>query len=73
MTTAFPAHRIIQGDAMARTRPQGELVVTFVRDGEPPESRHVRNGKEAWASAVSLIARHDELRHGDVLTVARSD
>jgi hypothetical protein len=54
---------------VARTRPDGELVVIFSRDGEPPDSRYVSDGKQAWASAIALISAREQLQHGDVLTV----
>jgi hypothetical protein len=74
MTAAFPAHRIIRGDSMvARVRLQGTLAVIFSRDGEEPETRIVADGRQAWASAVGLIAKCDELRAGDQLTVQHYD
>jgi hypothetical protein len=58
---------------VARTRTERGLVVIFSRDGEPPDSRYVADGKQAWASAIALISQHEELRHGDVLTVIKEE
>jgi hypothetical protein len=49
------------------------LVVTLSRDGEPPELRYASDGARAWGCAIALIAKHDELRHGDTLTVVKAD
>jgi hypothetical protein len=58
---------------VARVQSHHKLVVTFVRDGEEPESRYAADGKQAWASAIGLIAKHDALRHGDTLIVVNAD
>jgi hypothetical protein len=58
----------------ARTQPYaGDLVVTFERDGEPPESMIARDPERAWAHAILLITQRSNLIHGDTLTVRRTD
>jgi hypothetical protein len=50
-----------------------DLVVTFQRDGEPPERMIARDPERAWAHAILLITHRGELIHGDTLTVRRTD
>jgi hypothetical protein len=57
---------------VARTRPEPKaLVVTFVRDGEEPDSLHASDGQRAWRNAIMLIAKREWLVSGDTLTVRR--
>jgi len=56
---------------VARVRPEAELAVIFSRDGEEPETMIAENGVKAWASAIRLIGRRQELHAGDQLLVQR--
>ena len=49
-----------------------QLRVIFHRVGQEPEVMLARDGEQAWAHAVSLIAAREELQHGDVLSVRHS-
>jgi hypothetical protein len=54
--------------ARPRTGLKG-FIVTFHRDGEPPEATPARDGVSAWRHAVNMLAKRDALRDGDKLTV----
>jgi hypothetical protein len=57
----------------ARTRSDdGDLLVTFSRDGEDDELAVAPTGERALKAAVLILLRHDALRHGDQLTVQRN-
>ncbi len=58
---------------VARTRSEGELLVTFSRDGEPDDARVVANGERASVTAVLMIAGRGVLHAGDQLLVQRYD
>jgi hypothetical protein len=58
---------------VARTRPEGELLVIFSRSGERDEALVVPNGERAAATAVLMIAGRGELYPGDQLTVTGYD
>jgi hypothetical protein len=60
-------------DMVARTQPEGELVVIFQRDGENDDARIVPNGERAAVTAVLMIAGHGVLHAGDQLRVQRYD
>jgi hypothetical protein len=60
-------------DMVGRTRPEGELVVIFSRDGENDEARIVADGHRAANAAVLMIAARDPLRAGDQLLVQHYD
>ena len=49
------------------------LRVVFSRIGQEPQVLIARDGEHAWAHAIGLISQHDELRHGDRLTVDNAD
>jgi hypothetical protein len=53
----------------ARTRPSGELAVTFYRINQAPETIFARDGTAAWRRAVNLLARRDQLHDDDRLEV----
>jgi hypothetical protein len=57
---------------VVQTGPQ-QLRVIFHRLGEEPQVMIARDGEHAWAHAIGLISQHEELRHGDTLTVRRTD
>jgi hypothetical protein len=56
---------------VAHVQPHHPLAVTFTRDNEPVERLYARDGEHAWAHAIALISQHEELQHGDTLTVLR--
>jgi hypothetical protein len=58
---------------VARTRPEGELLVIFSRDGERDDARIVANGERAAKMAVLMIASRDALHAGDQLLVQHYD
>jgi hypothetical protein len=58
---------------VGRVRYTGELLVAFMRPGEPIERVVAENGVRAWEHAVGMISRRDVLQHGDILTVRRND
>jgi hypothetical protein len=59
---------------VARTQPYaGHLVVTFSRDGEPPETMIARDPANAWEHGIYMLSQRQELMHGDTLTVRRAD
>jgi hypothetical protein len=59
---------------VARTRTErGLLLVTFSRDGEDPEQQLASGGARALKMALLMIAKRDELRDGDQLTVQHAD
>ena len=49
------------------------LLITFETDGEEPEQERARTGERALKVALLMIAKRDELRHGDSLTVVKAD
>jgi hypothetical protein len=51
----------------------GHLVVTFTTDGDEPEIQLVSTDERGIRVALRMIAKRDELRHGDQLTVTRAD
>jgi hypothetical protein len=57
----------------ARTRPEGELLIIFSRDGENDDARIVANGERAAQTAVLMIAGRGILYAGDQLTVTQHD
>jgi len=58
---------------VARTQNFRDLIVTFQRDGEQPERMIARNPANAWEHGIYLLSQRQELRHGDTLTVRRTD
>jgi hypothetical protein len=52
----------------AYAHPSG-LLLTFHRDGEPPEQQIAPNGLRAVSAAMKMLALKDKLRDGDRLTV----
>jgi hypothetical protein len=63
-----------RGDAMpGRTRPEGELLVIFSRDGENDDARIVSDGAKAAKVAILMIASRDALHAGDQLLVQSYD
>ena len=57
---------------VARTQPfYGELVVSFMRDGEPAERTVCRDGNHACENAIAIISRRETLQAGDLLSVNR--
>jgi hypothetical protein len=57
----------------ARTRPEGELLVIFSRNGERDDARLVPNGERACQTAIMILAGRGVLHAGDQLTVTRYD
>ncbi len=56
----------------AYARPEnGELCITFRRDGEDDEQEVVPDGQRAVSAAMKMLALRDELQPGDKLTVER--
>jgi hypothetical protein len=55
---------------VARTRSEIGLQVTFIREGEEPETQVARDGERACHLAVVLLAKLGTLQHGDCLLVA---
>jgi hypothetical protein len=49
------------------------LRVIFHRLGEEPEVLIARDPEHAWAHAIALISQREDMRHGDTLTVRRTD
>jgi hypothetical protein len=49
----------------------GNLLVTFGRDGEDDELEIATTGKQALDIARRMLAKRDELRHGDLLSIWR--
>jgi hypothetical protein len=58
---------------VARTHPDGSLVVVFFREGELTEEIAAKDGVDAWAQAIRLITKRQQLQSGDVLLVRRAD
>jgi hypothetical protein len=59
---------------VARTRHEPTaLVVTFMRDAEPPDELHTRDGEQALRQALTLLARREFLLSGDTMVVHRPD
>jgi hypothetical protein len=54
-------------------RASGDLQVTFESDGEEPETQFASTGERALKFALLMLAKRDELRDGDRLTVKRVD
>jgi hypothetical protein len=49
----------------------GNLLVTFGRDGEDDELEIATTGKQALKIARRMLTKRDELRHGDLLSIWR--
>ena len=49
------------------------LLVTFASDGEEPEQQRAPTGERALKVALLMLAKRDQLRHGDTLTVVNAD
>ncbi len=58
--------------AHIRTNP-ALLLVTFETDGGEPEQALAPTGERALKMALLMLAKRDELRHGDTLTCQRAD
>ena len=52
-------------------RETGVLSITFSRDGDPPKTTLVADGRRAMQVAVRLILEAGKLRPGDCLIVSR--
>jgi orotidine-5'-phosphate decarboxylase len=61
------------GTMPARTRPEGELLVIFSRDGERDEALVAPSGERACQTAVLMIVGRGVLYAGDQLTVSEYD
>jgi hypothetical protein len=57
---------------VARAR-SGGLVISFYREGLPPEHVYCQTGDLAWQHAVHLLARRETLQPSDILVVRRAD
>lgn len=58
----------------ARTKPGRDLAVTFVREGEPPETTICNGGRSALAAGLKMLGkRYPGLRPGDQLSVTYAD
>jgi len=49
------------------------LLVTFETDGAEPGQALAPTGERALKMALLMLAKRDELRHGDTLTVRNAD
>jgi hypothetical protein len=49
------------------------LLLQFDRDGEPPERKLARGGRQALLYAVGMLIGHTRLMVGDRLTVRAAD
>jgi hypothetical protein len=49
------------------------LLVTFSNDGKEEETQLAASGERALKIALLMLARRDALRHGDQLTVQKTD
>jgi hypothetical protein len=58
---------------VARTRPEGELLVIFSRIGERDEAIVVPNPERAYTTAIVMLAQQGELFPGDQLVVQNYD
>ncbi len=50
-----------------------QLVVSFMRTGEPIERMAAADGAGAWDNAILMISRREILQHGDMLVVRRAE
>jgi hypothetical protein len=50
-----------------------DLLIIFERDGAITDRQISAGGFDAVTTALTMIARHDELRPGDRLTVEKSE
>jgi hypothetical protein len=57
---------------VARTRTQTGLVVAFHRGGEEVESQVAPTGERALKIGLLMLARLDDLRDGDRMTVTEA-
>ncbi len=59
---------------VARIRQEPEaLLLQFERDGEEPERKLARGGRQALLFAVGMLIGHSRLLAGDRLTVTAAD
>jgi hypothetical protein len=49
------------------------LLLKFERDGEPPERKLARGGRQALLFAIGMLIGHSRLMVGDRLTVTATD
>jgi hypothetical protein len=51
----------------------GGLLITFFRDGEPPEVMPAPSGERAASTVIMMVASRVVLYPGDIVTVQRDD
>jgi hypothetical protein len=57
---------------VARTRKEFGICIAFERDGRERDSRVAPTGRQALSLALLMLAKLDDLRAGDRLTVEES-